>query len=255
MLENSKIQNQNLNIQGNEFVETISSNPLGKSNNMDLAITNYSQTVPRNNCDEDLSKLVEVVRILNNMVPIRMPNYNFNINEINGEYYYKPDGTLLLVREYDGDIIRDYYAAPKDSQSEHSIARILEHDKNSGRLRSRIEPIKRQGSRLKTNVTIFDLKINNKYIIIQLTEDGTVNNLSEFTDNGKYFQTLFRNPNTYKPVRYLEGRENKNKAFEMVDCLFGNDGSIVRIKRYTNKKEVTIDYTQDSKNITVNTKK
>lgn len=254
MVENSKIQQQINSKRINDNIDIQTSNPLSISDNKDLAITNYVQVLPRQKYDKDLSEILEVVRILNNMVPIRMPSYNFNLNEINGDHYYKPDGTLLLVREYDGDVIRDYYVEFDSSAAEQTISRILEHDKTTGRLRSRIEPIKRQGSRLKTNITIFDLKVNNKYIIIQLVEDGIVNNISEFTDNGKSFQTLFRNTETFKPVRYLEGRDNKDKGFGMVDCIFDSEGNVVKIKRYANKKEVTIDYTQESKNITVNAK-
>ena len=40
----------------------------------------------------------------------------------------------------------------------------------------------------------------------------------------------------------------------MIDCIFDDEGNVARIKRYTNKKEINIDYTKDSKNITVNTK-
>ena len=40
----------------------------------------------------------------------------------------------------------------------------------------------------------------------------------------------------------------------MVDCLFNNNGEVVRIKRYSNKREVNIDYTDNKKNITVKTK-
>lgn len=231
------------------------SNPLsaqvGSSSN---ALSDFSQSTPRPKFDKDASEIIEVVRILNNMVPLRMPEYNFNIEEINGEYYYRPDGSLLLVREYDGDLIRDYYVATENSKSEFSIDRILEHDKNSGRLRTKIEPITRKGSRLKTNITIFDLKVNNKYIIIQLSEDGVVNNISEFSGVGKSFQTLFRNIYTFKPARYLEGKDRKELGFEMVDCLFDSEGKLARIKRYSNKKEVSIDYTSDSKNITVKNK-
>ena len=40
----------------------------------------------------------------------------------------------------------------------------------------------------------------------------------------------------------------------MVDCIFDNDGNIVRIKRYNSKREVNIEYTDDRKNITVKNK-
>ena len=232
-----------------------SSNPLSsRIGNSELALENYSQTFSRKQYDQDIINIIEVVRILNNLAPERMPEYNFNIDEINGERYYRPDGTLLLVREWDSDVVRDYYAINSDEQSEYTVSRILEHEKTSGRLRTKIEPITRKGSRLKTNITIFDLKVNNKYTIIQLSEGGLVNNISEFTGKGKSFQTLFRNINTLKPARYIEGKDDPEKGFEMIDCLFDYEGHVARIKRYLNKKEVRIDYTKDTKNITVTTK-
>lgn len=231
------------------------SNPLSaKAGSNERALSDYTQAVPRQQFDEDINEIIEVVRILNNMAPVRMPEYNFNIDEINGERYNRPDGTLLLVREYDSDVIRDYYAKTEKENCIYSVSRILEHEKTSGRLRTKIEPINRKGSRLKTNITIFDMKVNNKYIIIQLSEGGYVNNISEFTGKGKSFQTLFRNIETLKPARYLEGRDNKDTGFEMIDCIFDTEGHVARIKRYSNKKEVSIDYTKDSKNITVKNK-
>ena len=231
------------------------SNPLSeRAENHQNAICDYSQTLPRQQYDKDIAEIVEIVRILNNLAPIKMPEYNFNIDEINGERYYKPDGSLLLIREYDNDLVRDYYVAKEKDGSNNKIDRILEHDKMSGRLRTKIEPITRQNSRLKTNITIFDSKINNKYTIIQLSEGGYVNNISEFTGKGNSFQTMFRNVETFKPVRYLEGRDNNGKNFEMIDCLFDAEGKIVRIKRFTDKKEVNIEYTENTKNISVKNK-
>ena len=225
------------------------SNPLSEKKADKLnSLSNFSQEISRPSYDSDIADIVEVVRILNNLAPIRMPIYNFNFDEINGEHYCKPDGTLLLVREYDSDVIRDYYV---DTKNPKTIARILEHDKITGRLRAKIEPITRSGSRLNTNITIFDEKINNKYTIIQLSDGGIVNNISEFSGIGKSFQTLFRNIETCKPVRYLEGKDSKENGFEMKDCIFDSDGQIVRIKRYTNNKEVNISYTLDKKKITV----
>lgn len=232
-----------------DFLQT--SNPLGSKTvgGEKLALNNYSQTSPRQQYDKDIAEILEVVRILNNMAPIRMPEYNFNIDEINGEYYYKPDGSLLLVREYDRDTIRDYYAEGSKN-AEYTVSRILEHDKNSGRLKTKIEPITKKGANLKTNITIFDLKINNKYIIIQLAEEGIVSNISEFTGKGKSFQTLFRNISNQKPARYLEGKDSSD-GFEMIDCIFDSNGQIARIKKYSNNKEINIDYTNKSKNISV----
>ena len=229
------------------------SNPLTAKSNSNLAITNYSQETNRPKYDKDLNEIIEIVRILNNLAPLRMPIYNFNLEDINGERYYKPDGTLLLVREYDSDIIRDYYVTQKGELYPFSISRILEHDKITGRLRAKIEPINRKTSKATTSITIFDAKINNKYTIMQLSEDGVVNNISEFTGKGKCFQTLFRNIETFKPARYLEGRDSKEQGFFMIDCIFDTEGNIARIKRYNSTKETCIEYTKTKKNITVRT--
>ncbi len=229
-----------------------SSNPLGSlAGNSEKALSNYTQSLPRNTYDEDMAELLEVVRILNNMAPLRMPVYNFNVNEINGDAYYKPDGTMLLIREYDSDLVRDYYISPDDASC---VIRILEHDRISGRLRTKIEPNLRPSSSSKTNITIFDEKINRKYTLMQLAEDGIVNNITEFSGKGQAFQTLYRNNKTLKPARYIEGKDSSVKGFEMVDCIFDADGNIVRIKRYNSKKEINIEYTDDRKNITVKNK-
>ena len=249
MNKNTEVKTELNGVMSADSIFSQASNPLAmKAGSSVKSISEYRQTVSRHKYDRDALELAEVVRILNNMAPIRMPVYNFNVDEINGEHYYKPDGTLLLIREYDSDVIRDYYCA-KDSTS--TIDRILEHDKYTGRLRAKIEPAKRSGSRIKVNIAIFDEKINNKYTIIQLSEDGIVNNFSEYSGRGQSFQTLFRNIHTFKPARYLEGRETKENGFQMVDCIFGENGEIARIKRYNKNKEVKIDYTSGNKNITV----
>ena len=230
------------------------SNPLAATKKtISSVMDNYTQEFSRPKYDSDITEMIEVVRILNNLAPIRMPVYNFNLDEINGEHYYKPDGTLLLIREYDSDVIRDYYAE-NDSEKEHTVNRILEHDKKTGRLRTKIEPTIGHGKSFRVNVTIFDLKVNNKYTLMQLTEDGYVNNITEFTGEGKSFQTLYRNIITFKPARYIEGKDDKEEGFKMLDCIFDSNGSVARIKRYTNKKEVCIDYTDKKKIITVKTK-
>ena len=90
------------------------------------------------------------------------------------------------------------------------------------------------------------LKVNNKYIIIQLSEGGYVNNISEFTGKGKSFQTLFRNIDTFKPARYLEGKDGKENGFEMVDCIFDSEGHIARIKKYSNKIRIFFVYVEVS---------
>ncbi len=237
---------------GIENLNNMISNPLVAETSMaSCAIDEYTKTAPRPKFDSDLSQILEVVRILNNVAPVSMPEYNFNADEINGEYFYKPDGNLLFIRDFDSDVIRDYYYNPNAEDSKYSISKILEHDKITGRLRVKIEPITRNGSKLKTNITIFDAKISRKYTLIQLSEGGIVNNISEFSEDGKSFQTLFRNINTLKPARYLEGKDNKQTGFTLIDCLFNNTGDIVRIKRYCNKKEINIDYTESEKHIKV----
>lgn len=218
---------------------------LGNINN---ALSNYTQEIKRPKYDADLIEIIEVVRILNNLAPHRMPIYNFVINEINGDHYYRPDGSLLLVREYDSDIIRDYYASRENNGY---VDRVLEHDRDSGRLKAKIEPTNRQGSKLKTNITIFDWKINNKYTLFQLTQEGIVGSITEFTGKGKSFKTLFRDTFTLKPVKYLEGKDSEEHGFVMIDCLFDSEGKIARIKKYASKKEVQINYTQDTKIIKV----
>lgn len=249
--ESAKLNIQDCSKQNSDFVSPFSNPLVSKIDSKNSALSDYSQEIPRPAYDKDIADIIEIVRILNNLAPIRMPEYNFNLSEINGEYYRKPDGNLLLVREYDSDVIRDYYIAKNPVDLDHTIDRILEHDKKTGRLRTKIEPITRAGSRLKVNITIFDEKINNKYTIIQLAEDGLVSNITEFTGKGKSFQTLFRNINTSKPARYLEGKDTAENGFEMFDCIFGEDGSVARIKRYNSKREVSIDYTDKTKQIRV----
>ena len=81
-----------------------------------------------------------------------------------------------------------------------------------------------------------------------------MNNITEFTGEGKSFKTLYRNILTFKPARYIEGKDDKEVGFKMVDCIFDANGAVARIKKYTSKKEVCIDYTEDKKSITVKTK-
>ena len=253
MEENTEIKISGTASNLGKYSESLSNTLKPQIENTKSDLKNYVQIIPRPKYDEDIARVVEIVRILNNMAPIRMPEYNFNIDEINGERFYKPDGSLLLVRDFDNDVIRDYYNSDsKDSR--YSVSRILEHDKNTGRLRVRIEPITRAGSRLTTSITIFDEKFSKKYTIIQLSEGGIVNNISEFSGNGKSFQTLFRNVYNFKPVRYLEGKDNKENGFEMIDCLFTPEGDVVRIKKYNNKREVNIDYKGNQKQIKIKTK-
>ncbi len=242
-----KINQKNIS----EYLEQ-ASNPLSERAEIStLALSDYNQVVPKPRFDKDALEIVEFARVLNNLAPIRIPVPSFRLDEINGDRIYNEDGTLSLVREYDNDVIREFYPLPEPAENGVDIEKIYEINKNSGKILLIIEPIKRQGSRLKTNITFLNSEVNDKYILVQLGEDSIVNNITEFSGNGKYFKTLFRNPYDYRPVRYLEGRDDPNGNFEMIDCLFDKIGNIARIKRFTNKKEVRIQYTDDTKNITV----
>ena len=229
-------------------------NPLTFRLSSCLCLTDYTQEMPRPKHDNDISDIIEVIRILNNTAPYKMPTYNYNIEEANGERYYKPDGNLLLVREYDSDVIRDYYFGGNTNNKELTVSRIQEHDQKTGRLRVRIEPVMRKQGVIKSNITIFDKKINNKYIIIQVTEEGVISNITEFIGKGKSFRALFRNINTLLPVRYMEGNENSEMGFEMLDCILDSNGAIARLRKYSKKREININYTETTKTISVKNK-
>ncbi len=158
---------------------------------------------------------------------------------------------MLFIRYFDNDVIRDYYYNSDYTDRKYSVSRIMEHDKTTGRLRVKIEPVVRPENRLKTSITIFDEKNSNKYIIIHLSEGNVVNNFSEFSGNGKSFKTLFRNVHNYKPVRFIEGKDNKDIGFEMIDCIFTENSDVARIRRYNSKQEINIDYTDNQKKVTV----
>lgn len=221
-----------------------SSDPINKMLQESYA---YEKIFPGKDSEKEIGKILEVIQILNSMVPITFPQYNFNPDEINGEYYYKPDGTLLLIREYEKDIIRDYYY-DKDN---NTISRIQEHDKNNGRIKAKIDPAKKKNKNTKFSITIFDEKINNKYMIIQVAENGVVSSFSEFCSTGQSFKTLFRDTSTSKPVRYLTGGDNINGKFEMFDCILDAEGKIARIKQYTSTHEVNINYVNKQKIVKV----
>ncbi|MCQ2739211.1 MAG: hypothetical protein MJ237_03160 [bacterium] len=228
------------------------SNPLNAEINLlKNALGSYEQVKPRMGYDDDTIKTLDAINVLNNMVPIVLTEYNFNFDEINGEYYYKPDGSLLLIREYYTETFRDYYCSISETNGEYYISRILEHDAKSGRLKIKIEPVNRSSCMVKQSITIFDNKINKKYMIIQISDGGVVNNFSEFSGVGKSFQTLFRDTMTFKPVRYVAGKDVPNIGFSMVDCILDAFGNIARMKRYTNNQEIQIDYTQNKKHIKV----
>ena len=255
MNENQRTQTGINDVEYNEKLMEQFSNPLSAQKDVSrTALTSYSQSISRPKYDSDIMEITVAVHLIDTIVPYRMQEYNFNIEEANGERFYKPDGELLLVREYDVDVIRDYYYNPKYINKEFSIKQILEHNKETGRLKTKIEPAYRAGSNITANIVMFDEKVRNKYTILQIGDGGFVINISEFLGKGQSFRTLFRNSETLKPARYISGKEHSNKDFEMIDCIFNANGEIVRIKRYNNNREIKIDYTSDKKNISVRAK-
>ena len=234
-----------------EYLEQIS-NPINAQAEVgSIALSDYNQTIPRPKFDKDVSEIIEMSRILNNLAPIKIAIPKLKVDETNGDRFYNDDGTLSFIREEENDIVRDYYPSESPLESGVEFDANYEIDKNTGKILLKVEPNKRQGSRLKTNITFLNNKINDKYILVQLNEDNYVNNITEFSGNGKYFKTLFRDPHDYRPVRYMEGRDDENGNFEMIDCIFDKIGNVARIKRYTNNREVSISYTDDTKNISV----
>ena len=227
-----------------------SPNPLRLKANLSSlsALSNYNQVLVKPKFDKDSMEVLTKIDELTKLTPnkLELP-YGFELDTINGERIYDNNGKLLYIREYGNDIIRDYY--PDDASSK--IKSISERDKNSGALISKVEPLKRKDGSTKTNITIFDEKINNKYTIFHLEEDGTVNSITEFSGKGKDFRTLFKNPYNNTPVRYIEAKENDSGEFEFLDCRLNSNQEVTDIKKLSASKEVNIHYSGNQKIIDV----
>ena len=77
----SSKQQKDQTIQKSYYSEA--SNPLkSKFDNSKICLSDYTQEIPRPRFDSDLSSVSELIRVFNNMAPQKMPEYNFNINEI-----------------------------------------------------------------------------------------------------------------------------------------------------------------------------
>ena len=209
------------------------------------SLSNYNQVLLRPKDDRDSAEIMEKVNTLNNMAPQKLDVFHsFKKDDINGERIYNEDGSIAYIREYENDVIRDYYTEGD------LISKIIERDKNTGAAIVQIEPqIKKDGS-YKLNVTVFDEKINNKYTLFQVEEDGSVSSITEFSGKGNSFETLFRNPDTLIPLRYLEAEED-GKDFLLTDCKFSSDGKISEIKKVSGAKEMRILYEGNQKSISV----
>ncbi len=230
-----------------------SPNPLRLRANLSSlsALSNYNQVLVKPKYDKDIMYVLTRIDELSKVMPgkFELP-YSFSLDSINGERYYGTSGKLLYIREYGNDFIRDYYPAEDNAK----IKTILERDKETGALISKIERGAREDGSIKTSVTIFDEKINNKYTIFQVEEDGTVSSATEFSGKGKNFRTLFKNPYNNGPARYIEARETDDGEFEFLDSKLDSDNQVVEIKRMSSEKEVNIRYSGAQKIIDVKQK-
>ena len=230
-----------------------SPNPLRLKANLSSlsALSNYNQVIVRPKFDKDSMYVLTRIDELNKVTPSKLElPYSFDMNSINGERFYDKSGKLLYIREFGGDFARDYYPAEDSTR----IEKIFERDKESGALISKIERNIRDDGTAKTIVTIFDEKLNNKYTIFQVGEDGTISSVTEFSGKGKDFRTLFRNPYNSQPVRYIEARETDEGDFEFLDATLNSNQQVSEIKRTSASKEVNIKYTGAQKIIDVKQK-
>ena len=233
-------------------LQSDSPNPLRLKANLSslTALSNYNQVllIPQN--DEDSSKIMQCAEALNNIAPGRIVlPHSYNTDEINGEYIYRDDGTLFCIREYSNETFTDYYPLKTGS----TIERIEVRDKNSGEIIAKYSPQESKDGIIKTNITIFDAKINNKYTMFQAEEDGTISSITEFSGDGNSFKTLFRNPDTHIPVRYIDAKETSDGEFSLTDARFDKRGKVLEIRNIKGDKEVNINYIGNKKSISVKT--
>ncbi len=216
----------------------------------DTVLANYNQVLVKPKIDKDSAEVMNNVAYLNSITPMRfrLPQ-SFKIDEINGESFYNPDGTLAFISEYREDSIRNFYPAKEVKDARISVEMIEELDKETGRMIAKYEPAVRKEGTLKTNITVFDEKQNNKYILFQTEEDGLVESTTEFSGEGKSFRALMRNPDTTVPVRYMEMKENEAGELSVISCKFDRAGKLTEIKRSTASGEVLIQYDGETKTV------
>ena len=231
-----------------EVEKTESPNPLRLKANLNglSSLSNYNQVLLKSSSDNDIQEIKNKVNFINNMAPQKLEvPYSFKKEDINGERIYNKDGSLALIREYDNEVIRDYY--PEDNL----IKRVIERDKNTGAAIVQIEPQIKNGNTSKFNVTIFDEKINNRYTLLQVEEDGMISSITEFSGKGKSFRTLFINFYSLAPLRYLEAEDDETNEFLLTDCKFSSNGKICEIKKISASKEMKITYERNQKTVIV----
>ena len=229
-----------------------SPNPLRLKANLSslAAISNYNQVLLKPKIDKDTIGVINAAAEMMKLVPAKLElPYSFKTDDINGERIYDNNGKLKLIKEYKSDTITEYYP----SENPETIKNILEKDK-AGNIISKIQPVKQEDGTYKTNVIIFDEKINNKYIMFQVEDSGNINSVTEIFENGKNFRSLIFNPKNLYPERYIESKENKDGEFELTDCKFGKNFDVKELKQITPAKEVNITYSGNRKDIDVRRK-
>ena len=230
-----------------------SPNPLRLKANLSslAAISNYNQVLLKPKFDKDTIGIVNNVSDMLKLTPnkLELP-YSFKVDEINGERNFDNNGNLKLIKEYKNDTITEYYP----TENNEFIKTILEKDKTTGNIISKIEPILQEDGTFKTNIIIFDEKINGKFTMLQTEESGNITSITEIFENGKNFRTLLLNDKNLKPERYIESKENNSGDFEIIDCKFNSKQEVKELKQINSNKEVLIKYDGNKKIIDVKRK-
>lgn len=226
-------------------------NPLRLKANLSslAALSSYNQVTTKPKFDYDSMEILTKVDALSKLIPqeLNIP-YSFNPNEINGERINSKDGKLLCIREYDNEIVRDYIPAKNGEK----ISQIIERDRQNGSIISKIEKVQKENEE-KINLTLYDEKINDKYIMYQIT-NGNIGSITEFSANGKKFRTLIKDVYTNKPQRYMEAKEDEQGEFVFTDAKLSSNLNISEIKKISSNKEVCIRYEGANKIVDVKNK-
>lgn len=202
------------------------------------ALSNYNQISIKPKFDYDSVEVLTKVDALSKLIPQNMHiPYSFKLADINGEQIYAKDNQLACIREYDNEIVRDYIPSKKAGD----VAQIIERDRNSGEVISKIERSQKEGSENKINITVYDDKLNDKYTMFQI-EDGAVSSITEFSANGKNFRTLIRDTYNNKPQRYMEAKEDSEGEFIFTDAMLNSKCEVSEIKKVSANKETCIKY-------------
>ena len=202
------------------------------------ALSNYNQISIKPKFDYDSVEVLTKVDALSKLIPQNMHiPYSFKLADINGEQIYAKDNQLACIREYDNEIVRDYIPSKKAGD----VAQIIERDRNSGEVISKIERSQKEGSENKINITVYDDKLNDKYTMFQI-EDGAVSSITEFSANGKNFRKLIRDTYNNKPQRYMEAKEDSEGEFIFTDAMLNSKCEVSEIKKVSANKETCIKY-------------